>query len=76
MNLETESFNCDVETPAFRPGRKRREVLAAGLVAGTRNGADACGAGVRHSGSPGVQPAVKQELQPVTAGISAPQGGE
>jgi IS605 OrfB family transposase len=45
-------------------------ILAAGLAAA------ACGAGVRHWETSPVRPAVKQEPQPVTAGIPVLQSGE
>ena len=44
-------------------------IVAAGLAAGAGNGADACGAGVRHSEKPPVRSAVKQESRPVREGI-------
>jgi putative transposase len=47
-----------------------KNILAAGLAV------SACGADVRHPGSPRVRSAVKQEPQPVTAGIPVHQGGE
>jgi putative transposase len=53
-----------------------RNILAAGLAAARCSPGDACGAGVRHSGSSWVRPAVKQELPPVTAGIPVLQGRE
>jgi hypothetical protein len=89
MSLESETLFCETGNHMWmrekRRGRKpticpehRNSPLyiAAGLAAGARNGADACGAGVRHSGTSGMQPAVKQEPQPVTAGISVLQGGK
>ena len=47
-----------------------KNILAAGQAV------TACGAGVRHPGTSRVRPAVKQEPQPVTAGIPVLQGGE
>jgi len=47
-----------------------KNILAAGLAV------TACGAGVSHSGTSRVRPAVKQEPRPVTAGIPVLQGGE
>ncbi len=47
-------------------------ILAAGRAVARGVPGDACGAGVRHSGSSRVRPAVKQEPQPVTAGILVP----
>ena len=54
-----------------------KNILAAGrAVAGDTLPGDACGADVRHSGTSRVQSAVKQEPQPVRAGIPVLQGGE
>jgi putative transposase len=53
-----------------------KNILAAGRAAARGSSGDACGAGVRHSGSSRVQPAVKQEPRPVTAGIPVLQGRE
>jgi putative transposase len=47
-----------------------KNILAAGLAA------SACGAGIRLQGTSPQRPAVKQELQPVTAGIPVLQGRE
>jgi putative transposase len=53
-----------------------KNILAAGLAAARDFPGDACGADVRHPEIPPVQSAVKQEPQPVTAGIPLLQGGE
>ena len=53
-----------------------KNILAAGHAVARGSPGDACGADVRHSGSSRVQPAVKQEPRPVTAGIPALQDGE
>jgi putative transposase len=53
-----------------------KNILAAGLAAVRGDPGDACGADVRHLEIPPVQSAVKQEPQPVTAGIPVHQGGE
>jgi putative transposase len=53
-----------------------KNILAAGLAVGAGTGAHACGADVRHSGSSRVRSAVKQEPQPVRAGIPVLQGRE
>jgi putative transposase len=53
-----------------------KNILAAGLAAARGFPGDACGADVSHLETPPVQSAVKQEPQPVTAGIPVLQGGE
>ncbi len=53
-----------------------KNILAAGLAAARVFPGDACGADVRHRKTTPVQSAVKQEPQPVTAGIPVLQGGE
>jgi len=78
LSLGTRRWTC----PRCRARHDRdinaaKNILAAGLAVaqGTPPG-DACGAGVRHSGSSRVQPAVKQEPRSATAGIPVLQGGE
>ena len=46
-----------------------QNILAAGLAAGTRDGADACGGTVRRAGAPRTRVPVKQEPRPVREGI-------
>ena len=53
-----------------------KNILAAGLAVARGSPGDACGADVRHPGSSRVQSALKQEPQPVRAGIPVRQGGE
>jgi len=53
-----------------------KNILAAGRAVARGSPGDACGADVRHAGTPRVRSAVKQEPRPVTAGIPALQGGE
>ena len=53
-----------------------KNILAAGRAVARGRPGDACGAGVRHSGSSRVRPAVKQEPRPARAGISVLRGGE
>ena len=49
--------------------RHDRDLNAATNILAAGQAVTACGAGVRHPGTSRVQPAVKQEPQPVTAGI-------
>jgi putative transposase len=53
-----------------------KNILAAGHAVAGDNPGHACGAGIRHSGSSRVRSAVKQEPQPVRAGIPVHQDGE
>ena len=62
-------------TLASRHARWHTERTGTSILAAGR-AVTACGAGVRHSGTSRVRPAVKQEPQPVTAGIPVLQGGE
>ena len=71
LSLSTRHWTCPgCRTRHDRDINAAQNILAAGLAVA------ACGAGVRHSGSSRVQPAVKQEPQSVTAGIPVLQGGE
>ena len=77
LSLDTRAWTC----PACRTWHDRdinaaKNILAAGLAVARGDPGDACGADVRHSGSSRVQSAVKQEPQPVRAGIPVLQGGE
>jgi putative transposase len=56
--------------------RHDRDINAAKNILAAGQAVTACGAGVRHSGTSRVRPAVKQEPRPVTAGIPVLQGGE
>ena len=56
--------------------RHDRDINAAKNILAAGQAVTACGADVRHSGTSRVQSAVKQEPQPVTAGIPVLQGGE
>jgi putative transposase len=56
--------------------RHDRDINAAKNILAAGQAVIACGADVSHPGASPVQSAVKQEAQPVTAGIPVPQGGE
>jgi putative transposase len=56
--------------------RHDRDLNAAQNILAAGRAVAACGADVRHPGTPPVQSAVNQEPQPVTAGIPVLQGGE
>ena len=77
LSLSTRTWRC----PSCRVLHDRdlnaaKNILAAGLAAARGNPGDACGADVRHRETTPVQSAVKQEPQPVTAGIPVLQDGE
>jgi putative transposase len=77
LSLATRHWTCpSCRARHDRDSNAAKNILAAGLAVARGSPGDACGAGVRHSGSSRVRPAVKQESRPVTTGIPVLQGGE
>ena len=70
LSLSARHWTCPVRrTRHDRDVNAAKNILAAGLAVALDTQDHACGAGVRHAETPPVRPAVKQEPQPVTAGI-------
>ena len=77
LSLSARHWTCPAcGTRHDRDVNAAKNILAAGLAVARPSPGDACGAGVRHSGSSRVQSAVKQEPQPARAEIPVLQGGE
>jgi putative transposase len=77
LSLSTRHWSCpSCGARHDRDTNAAKNILAAGQAVARSNPGDACGADVRHEGTPPVRPAMKQEPRPATAGIPVLQGGE
>jgi putative transposase len=77
LSLSTRHWTCPAcGTRHDRDVNAAKNILAAGQAVARHGPGDACGADVRHSGSPRVQSAAKQEPRPARAGIPVVHGGE
>ena len=77
LSLSTRHWTCpSCGSRHDRDINAAKNIRAAGLAVARGNPGDACGADVRHEGTPPVRSAAKQEPRPARAGIPALQGGE
>jgi putative transposase len=76
LSLSTRHWTCpSCRARHDRDANAAKNILAAGLAVARDSPGDACGAGVRHSGSSRVRSAVKQEPLGASSGIPVLQGG-
>jgi putative transposase len=77
LSLKTRTWQCpSCGTRHDRDVNAAKNILAAGQAVAGGNPGDACGADVRHSGTPRVRSAVKQEPSGVSPGIPVLKDGE
>jgi putative transposase len=77
LSLSARHWTCPAcGTRHHRDINAAKNILAAGRAVARDSPGDACGADVRHSGTPRMRSAVKQEPRPARTGTPVLQGGE